>query len=69
MQCKERLEAYLREHQVPFQVQQGVSSYEATTISRPHASRTNTCSAAGSLCQSSRCAGAGVPSGRGAGRL
>jgi Ala-tRNA(Pro) deacylase len=29
MQCKERLEAYLREHQVPFQVQQHAQSFSA----------------------------------------
>ncbi len=32
MQCKERLEAYLREHQVPFQVQQHTQSFTAQRI-------------------------------------
>jgi Ala-tRNA(Pro) deacylase len=32
MQCKERLEAYLREHQVPFQVQQHARTFSAQKI-------------------------------------
>lgn len=32
MQCKERLEAYLREHQVPFQIQQHAQSFSAQKI-------------------------------------
>lgn len=32
MRCKERLEAYLREHQVPFQVQQHAQSFTAQRI-------------------------------------
>ena len=32
MQCKERLEAYLREHQVPFQVQQHARVFNAQKI-------------------------------------
>lgn len=32
MQCKERLEAYLREHQVPFQLQQHAQAFTAQKI-------------------------------------
>ncbi|GER90694.1 deacylase [Dictyobacter vulcani] len=32
MQCKEKMETYLREHQVPFQEQQHARSFSATTI-------------------------------------
>jgi Ala-tRNA(Pro) deacylase len=32
MKCKERLEAYLREHQVPFQIQQHAQSFRAQRI-------------------------------------
>lgn len=32
MQCKERLEAYLREHQVPFQLQQHARTFSAQKI-------------------------------------
>lgn len=32
MKCKERLEAYLREHQVPFQIQQHAQSFSAQRI-------------------------------------
>ncbi len=32
MQCKERLEAYLREHQVPFQLQQHAQAFSAQKI-------------------------------------
>ena len=32
MQCKERLEAYLREHQVPFQVQRHARTFSAQKI-------------------------------------
>lgn len=32
MQCKERLEAYLREHQVPFQIQQHSQAFSAQKI-------------------------------------
>ena len=32
MQCKERLEAYLREHQVPFQIQQHARTFSAQKI-------------------------------------
>lgn len=32
MQCKERLEAYLREHQVPFQIQQHPQAFSAQKI-------------------------------------
>lgn len=32
MQCKERLEAYLREHQVPFQIQQHAQAFSAQKI-------------------------------------
>jgi Ala-tRNA(Pro) deacylase len=34
MQCKERLEAYLREHQVPYQVQHHATAYTAQEVAQ-----------------------------------